>query len=213
MFRMGPNPQMALAPYLRTNLPQGPMRAPFQMRPVGPFFHGQGGEGAGPNPSGSQFGAAAPGSIANNAGWSVAGSIAPMGVGSLIGLIGNAAQQGLLGPAFQGANLHNADINSAAYGISAEGYSPADFGGSAGGYGGGAEAAGGGYGSDAGGHAGQGSAEGGFSKGGVVPGRGNRDTYRAKLTPGEGVVTKAAMKLHPHVVMMLNALAAAHGRR
>lgn len=96
-----------------------------------------------------------------------------------------------------------------------------DYGGqSPGGYGAGAEGAGdsgagAGYGggSDAGGHAGQGSAEGGFHGGGIIPGRGSRDTYRTKLTPGEGVLTKQATQmLHPHVVMMLNALAAHRGR-
>lgn len=188
-------------------------------------FQGQGGGGqngiGAAGQAGGQMGSAGADSLAGMAGRGALSGLIGLGpsgafgpAGFAMGLLGTAAQNGMLGPAFGPASLHNADINPAAYNIDASGYSPADFGGSAGGYGQGATDAGGGYGSDQGGHAGQGSAQGGFNKGGIVPGRGSHDTYRAKLTPGEAVLTKGATKmLHPHVVMMLNALAAAHGRK
>lgn len=43
-----------------------------------------------------------------------------------------------------------------------------------------------------------------YNKGGKVPGRGNKDTVSAKLTPGEVVVKKAAAKKHGAFLSKIN---------
>ena len=45
----------------------------------------------------------------------------------------------------------------------------------------------------------------GYKKGGKVPGKGNKDTVPAKLTPGEFVVRKGPAKKHAGLLSKLNA--------